>query len=101
MKLATAIALGACLFASPAIADNFTAPQSVYQNSVVHSPPLVVGPSQPVYVGQYPTAQYSYPSAQQYNTGAGYSEASPNVFQRWMEMERRKNEWIRQRVFGR
>ncbi len=98
MRLAAAIALGTALFVSPANADTVAAPQSLSSNTIVYSSPVVAAPGQVVYAGQYPSGQYG---SGQYAAPAQYSAPSQNVFQRWMELERRKNAWIRQRLFGR
>lgn len=87
MRLVAAFALVAALFVCPAVADDVA--------------PL---PSTPVNSASNGSVFYAAPiansSGQMVRTGQSYS-SSQNVFGRLIELERRKNAWLRQRFLGR
>jgi len=88
-KFAAAVALGLALLATPAVAnDAWTQSNPVPSPVVISSTPVVVHSGQAMPAGHY------QPSRQ-------YSAQSQSFFGRWMELERRKNAWIRQQLFGR
>ena len=93
MRLAAAFALVAAVLVSTAAADN-TAPSILTQeysspsDQIIYSTPMVTSSGQLYQANQYPTSQQ-------------YSAQPQTFFGRWMELERRKNAWIRARLFGR
>ena len=76
----------------------------------VYPPPRVIVYSAPVYSSyQLPAPTFSAPVQQAYSVPAyvqptypapAYVPAEPNFFERLMEMERRKNAWLRQTFLG-
>ncbi len=86
--LAAALVLGLGIFAS----HSADAQQPVYQSGVVVQ-------STPIYSSYaVPTHNYSAPV---YSTSSSYSRSRPGLFGRLIELERRKNAWLRRTFLGR
>lgn len=86
MKYAAALALCASLIATSAFADSAIQPMPV--ETVVRSVPVVTPQGQDL---------RDVPSA----TTPRYSNSSQTFFGRLMELERRKNAWLRRQFLGR
>lgn len=93
MRLAAALALVTAFLVNSAAADNAAPfiPTAVYSSpsdQIIYSAPVMTSSGQVFQGNQYPmSGQYSAPTQ--------------GFFGRLMELERRKNAWLRQQLLGR
>lgn len=98
MRIFAAVALVAALYATPVDAQAVETEVVASSNSAndTESGNATIADSSSAMVSQGQTVSTARRAA-----GPRYSPSSQNLFDRWMELERRKNAWIRQRLFGR
>lgn len=91
-KLAYSFALAFAFVAAPAMADNWQ-PVPSAPHTVIVSPAPVIGTPQVIQGPQY----RAVPS---YQPAPAYSAQQQSFFGRLLELERRKNAWLRQQFLG-